>query len=134
MSRSRTTPSRTAATCVFNIEANDSSEGASGVRFVNNTAGTWKNSFFSANGAAGSKVSGITVSGNRVTGGTLLTVMTIARRTNIVFTNNRSSVSGYGPILRFAHVDGLTITGNVQPLRSGSQASISDSTKVTYRP
>jgi hypothetical protein len=120
--------------CVFNIEANDSSEGATSVRFVNNTAGTWKNSFFSANGAAGSKVSGITVSGNRVTGGTLLTVMTIARRTNIVFTNNRSSVSGYGPILRFAHVDGLTITGNVQPLRSGSQASISDSTKVTYRP
>ena len=60
--------------------------------------------------------------------------MTIARRTNIVFTNNRSSVTGYGPILRFAHVDGLTITGNVQPLRSGAQASISDSTKVTYKP
>jgi hypothetical protein len=115
---------------VFNIEPNNSSEGASNVRFVSNTAGTWTNSFVSANGAAGSKVSGITISGNRVTGGTLLLVMTIARRSNVVFSNNRSSVSGYGPILRFAHVDGLTISGNVQPLRSGALASVSDCTKV----
>ena len=97
---------------------------------MSNTAGTWTNSFVSANGAAGSTVTGITISSNRVTGGTLLLVMTIARRSNVVFSNNRSSVSGYGPILRFAHVDGLTISGNVQPLRSGTLASISDCTKV----
>ncbi len=30
-------------------------------------------------------------------------------------------------------IDGLTVTGNVQPLTSGTLASISDCTGVTYR-
>jgi hypothetical protein len=51
---------------------------------------------------------------------------------NIVFTNNSSTVKGYGPILRFAYIDGLTVTGNVQPLSGGSLTSITDSTSVTY--
>jgi hypothetical protein len=115
---------------VFDIEANNSSEGGVGIRFLSNTAGTWTNAFFSANGASGSLVSGVTVSGNRITGGTLLTVVTIARRKNIVFTNNTSTVRGYGPILRFAHIDGLTVRGNHQPLSSGALTSISDCTGV----
>ena len=56
----------------------------------------------------------------------------LARRQNIVFTNNTSTVAGGGPVLRFAHIDGLTVTGNVQPLSSGVLASITDSTGVTY--
>jgi hypothetical protein len=115
---------------VFDIEANNSSEGAKSIKFLSNKAGTWTNAFFSANGANGSVVSGVTVSGNRITGGTLLTVVTISRRQNIVFTNNTSTVRGRGPILRFAHIDGLTVRGNHQPLSSGSLVSISDCTSV----
>jgi hypothetical protein len=37
-------------------------------------------------------------------------------------------------VLMFAHIDGLTVTGNVQPLTSGSLASITDCTGVTYVP
>jgi hypothetical protein len=120
--------------CTFDIEPNTSSEGARTIRLLDNTAGTWSNSFLSAEGAAGSVVSGVTVSGNTVTGRSLLTAIGLARRQNIVFTNNRSSVTAAGPVLRFAHVDGLTISGNVQPLSSGSLASISDSTGVSYSP
>ena len=118
----------------FDIEPNVDDQGASNVRFLDNTAGTWTNSFLSADGAAGSVVNGVTVSGNSVTGASLLTVIDLARRENIVFTNNRSRVPAAGPVLRFAHVDGLTVTGNVQPLNSGVLASITDSTGVTYSP
>ena len=100
------------------------------IKFLSNTAGTWTNAFFTANGAPGSRVNGVIVSGNRVTGGTLLTNVTTARRTNIVFTNNTSTVKRHGPILRFAHVDGLTMKANHQPLSSGSFARISDCTRV----
>lgn len=117
---------------VFDIEANRANEGAVGIKFLANTAGTWTNAFFSGNGAVGSVVSGVTISGNRITGGTLLTVITIARRKNIVFTNNTSTVRGHGPILRFAHIDGLTVRGNHQPLSSGSLVSIIDCTRVQY--
>jgi hypothetical protein len=114
----------------FDIEANHTNEGARSIRFVSNTAGTWTNAFLSANGASGSVVSGVTVSGNRITGDTLLTVVTISRRKNIVFTNNTSTVRARGPVLRFAHIDGLTVRGNHQPLSSGSLVSISDCTGV----
>jgi hypothetical protein len=117
--------------CTFDIEPDVSSEGASNIQFLDNTVGTWSNSFLSADGAAGSIVSGVTVSGNTVTGGTLETIINLARRSNIVFTNNTSTVKGSGPILHFAHIDGLTVTGNVQPLSGGSLTSITDSTSVT---
>jgi hypothetical protein len=119
--------------CTFDVEPNTSAEGATNIQFLNNTAGTWTNSFVSADGAAGSVVNGITISGNTVTGGSLVTIIDLARRQNIVFTNNSSKVAAWGPVLRFAHIDGLTVTGNVQPLTSGSLASISDSTGVVYR-
>jgi hypothetical protein len=118
----------------FDIEPNVDDQGASNVQFLDNTAGTWTNSFLSADGAAGSVVSDVTVSGNSVTGASLLTVIDLARRQNITFTNNRSTVTAAGPVLRFAHVDGLTVSGNVQPLSSGVLASIDDSTGVTYNP
>ena len=116
---------------VLDIEPNVDTQGASNVQFLDNTAGTWTNSFLSAEGAPGSVVSGLTISGNSVTGGSLLTAIGLARRQNIVFTNNRSTVAAWGPVLRFAHIDGLTVTGNVQPLSSGALVSITDSTGVT---
>ena len=119
--------------CTFDVEPNVSSESATSVRLLDNTAGTWTNSFLSAEGAAGSIVSGVTVSGNTVTGGSLLPAIALSRRQNIAFTNNTSTVSAAGPVLRLAHIDGLTVTGNVQPLSSGVLASITDSSGVTYR-
>jgi hypothetical protein len=115
---------------VFAIKPNSASQGAISIKFLSNTAGTWTNAFLTANGAAGSRVTNVTVSGNRITGGTLRTNVTIARRRSIVFTNNTSTVAGRGPILRFAHVDGLTVGGNHQPLSSGSVLRISDCTRV----
>jgi len=120
--------------CTFDIEPNVSTESATNIRLLDNTAGTWTNSFLSAEGAPGSVVSGLTISGNSVTGGSLLTAIGLARRQNIVFTNNRSTVAAWGPVLRFAHIDGLTVTGNVQPLSSGALVSITDSTGVISTP
>lgn len=115
---------------VFAIRPTTASQGALSIKFLGNTAGTWTNAFFTANGAPGSRVNGVLVSGNRITGGTMLTNVTTARRKNIVFTNNMSTVKGHGPILRFAHVDGLTVRANHQPLSSGSLARISDCSRV----
>jgi hypothetical protein len=119
--------------CTFDIEPNLSTESARNIKFLDNTAGTWTNSFLSAHGAAGSVVDGVTVSGNTVTGNSLLTYVELARRQNVVFTNNTSTVTASGPVLRFAYVDGLTISGNVQPLSSGVLASITDSTSVSVQ-
>jgi hypothetical protein len=120
----------------FDIEPNDTTQGAGNIRFLDNTVGVvnqvrGRAFFFGANGAFGSAVSDVTVSGNRVTGASLDTYVNNTRRQNIVFTNNSSSVPAAGPVLNFAHVDGLTITGNVQPLTSGVLASIIDCTGVT---
>lgn len=116
----------------FDIEPNDETGGASNVRFVDNTVGSItmphpKGFFFGANGAIGSSVSDVTVSGNKVTGDALHTYVNVTPRRNIVFTNNEALVPGHGPILRFAYIDGLRISGIVQPLCSGQLASITDS-------
>ena len=117
----------------LDIEPNLSSEGADNVRFVDNTAGTFTDTFFSALGAVGSHINAVTVSRNTVTGKSLAVHVYLAtRRTNIVVTDNTSRVTAAGPVMRFAHVDGLTVTGNVQPLSSGVLASITDCTGVTY--
>jgi hypothetical protein len=119
----------------FDIEPWETSGGADNVKFLSNTAGTWNGQrgfFFGACGVDGSVVGNVTVSGNTITGSPLTTYVTIDRRQNIVFSNNASSVAAAGPILDFAHIDGLSVTGNVQPLTSGVLARIIDSTGVTY--
>jgi len=122
---------------VFDIEPNDEAGGATNVRFVGNTIGSItmpypKGFFFGANGAAGSTVNGVTVSDNTITGDALHTFVNFTRRQNIAITGNVSLVAGHGPILRIAHVDGLTISGNLQPLCSGTLARVDDSSNVTY--
>jgi hypothetical protein len=119
----------------FDIEPNDASGGATNVNFLNNRVGSIsmpapKGFFFGANGAAGSIVSGVTVQGNKVAADALHTSVTVARRQQIVFADNEALVSGHGPILRFAHVDGLRVSGIVQPLCSGTLASVTDSSEV----
>jgi outer membrane biosynthesis protein TonB len=121
----------------FDIEPNTSTNVVTNVRFLDNTVGSISlvgpnGFFFGANGAVGSTIRDITVSNNTVVSDLLYTYVTIApnRRARITVTNNRSQTTGSGTIMRFAHVDGLTVTGNVQPLSSGTLHSITDSTSV----
>jgi len=133
---------------VLDIEPDYVDEGAYNVRFIDNTVGTytvdthWDCLFVAADGLAGSSVNGLTISGNAVAGNPhgyngkacgLNSDISVSRRQNVVFTNNTASLSVAGPVLLFSHVDGLTVTGNAQPLKSGVLVSITDSTGVTYR-
>ena len=101
----------------------------------NNTFGTWHAEFLAVNsGNRDTPTTDLTISGNTVTGSSLLTLSTYAivnRVQRFTFTNNTSLKAAAGPVLRFAHIDTLTVTGNVQPLTSGSLYSISDCTGVT---
>jgi hypothetical protein len=121
---------------VFDIEPNASTEGASNVKFLNNTVGKLnqirgKRFFFGAGGATAAIINGVTVSGNTVANSSIeSSVTSTGRRQNIVFTNNRGGLAESGPLLVFAHVDGLTVTGNVQPVTSGVLVSITDCTRV----
>jgi hypothetical protein len=121
----------------FDDEADHPDEASTNVVFRANTAGTYGARFASVEGGhTGAAISGVTISGNTVTGRSLLTVIDnggTARMRNIAFTGNSSTVAAAGPVLEFAHIDGLTVIGNVQPLTSGVLASISDCTGVTYR-
>jgi len=136
---------------VFDIEPNTSSQGARNVAYLNNVVGTYgltpryTNWFFAAANndvAPGAVIENVTVSGNIVTAGApsstntpnaggLATWIGRSRVKNVTFTNNQTTKRGRGPALVFEHVDGLTVTGNVQPLFSGSLTRISDSTAVT---
>jgi hypothetical protein len=134
----------------FDIEPNTSSQGARNVAFLDNVVGaygltplytTW---FFAAANndvAAGAVIDGVTISGNRVTvgapssrntpnAGGLATWIGRSRVKNVTFTNNQTTKPGFGPVLVFEHVDGLTVIGNVQPVIVGSVTRISDSTAV----
>jgi hypothetical protein len=118
---------------VFDIEPNDTRQGATDVVFRDNSVEVWGEFFAAANGAPGSEVRGVTVSDNVVARSSLLTIIITRRREDIVVTGNTSLVAAEGPIFRFAHVDGLTVTDNVQPLTSGSLFQIRDSTGVVTR-
>lgn len=126
----------------FDIEPNFNTESASNIIFRNNTAETWGTVgvaggglFFGVEGThTGAVIDKIVVDGNTVTGGSLFmncdnggTAGT--RMTRITFTNNKGTVAT-GPIFHFAHIDGLTVTGNVQPLTSGVLTRITDCTEA----
>jgi hypothetical protein len=132
---------------VLDIEPNGSYGGGTYVTFRANTVGSYgltslyTGYFFGADGAPGSSVHDVTITANTVTGNPhdgydgsirgLNTTVEVSRRQNIIFTNNTSTQTISGPVLLFDHVDGLTVTGNVEPLSQGSLTSITDSTSVT---
>jgi hypothetical protein len=120
---------------IFDIEPNDGTQGADTVVFRNNTIGGYEKGrgygfFFGAEGADAASVSNVTVTGNTITGDPLDTYVRAGRRQNITITNNTSVVMGVGPVLYLAHIDGLTVKGNSQPMTSGALASITDCTNV----
>jgi hypothetical protein len=136
---------------VLDIEPDTTYQGAINVTMRNNTVATWGLSplytmFFVACAnnefGPGAVIRDITITGNHVSHGAptstntsnaggLSTWFGKSRTANITFTNNTTTKAGSGPVLRFEHVDGLTVTGNSQPLSSGSLLYIADSTSVT---
>jgi hypothetical protein len=136
---------------VIAIEPNSAEEGATGVAIRNNTVGrysltdNYKGALFYACDApwgGGAVVRDVTVSGNTVAGnasgkdgkmvGLNLMVCDNGVRENFTVTNNTASRSVAGPVMQFKGVKGVTVTGNSQPLSSGSLATFSGSTNVTY--
>src|SRR5664280_2679972 len=116
----------------FDVEANVVGEASSNVTFRNNTAGTWVYAFFTVYDIHEAAIDQITVDNNTVTGGSLNTLVVdggTVRMTRITFTNNKGTVAA-GPVLAFSYVDGLTVTGNVQPLSSGALMSITSCTQM----
>lgn len=86
--------------------------------------------------ATSASISGLTYAGNLVTGGPGLRtwIGRPSRMSNVTFSDNRSTVAMAGPVLTFENIDGLRITGNTQPLTSGSLFSITNSTDVVMQP
>jgi len=136
---------------VLDIEPDTSYQGVANLVMRNNTVGSWGLSplytmhfVACANNDAGpgAAINGISITGNRVTQGAptsantnnaggLSTWIGKSRTSAVVFADNTTSKAGGGPALRFEHVDGLTVTGNSQPLTSGSLLYIADSTSVS---
>jgi hypothetical protein len=131
---------------VFDIEPDYAYQVDTFVTFRNNTVGSYSLSgsylgfFFNIVSLAAATVHDVTVTGNTVTGnphagydGTaraLNTKVNLSRSARIVFTSNTSPTAAGGPVLYFAYVDGVTVTGNTQPLLSGSLAGFTSCTSV----
>jgi hypothetical protein len=142
---------------LLDIEPNHSWEVVDRVYFRDNEVGSYSlsgqqtNWFFAAAANPGT-VSNVYVERNHVSvgasvntnnpagkGGLATRADRSSRLRNLVFRNNTTTVpgkpvNGYPGILYFAHIDGLTVSGNVQPVSSGTLASIVDSTAVSYQP
>jgi hypothetical protein len=121
--------------CVFDVEPNTASEATYNARFLANTAISWDCAFLSVEGShTGAIIDGIVADGNTVTGGSIRTVIDnggTARMKNVSFTNNTGKKADDGPVLVFANIDGLTVTGTVQSLTSATLMRITNSTGVT---
>jgi hypothetical protein len=56
-----------------------------------------------------------------------------APKRDIIIRDNTTDVPGKGPVMRFRNVDGLVVSGNHQPLSSGSLTSCSGCTNVAIQ-
>lgn len=135
---------------VVDIEPDYDWQGAIDVVIRDNTVGsygltdTWVAQFLEAAGPkTGSIVRDVTVTGNTVEGNRAgydgavlgLNIKVLGERgprSNFTITNNTAKTTARGPIMYLSQVDGVTVTGNTQPLSSGSLASFPSSTGVTY--
>lgn len=139
---------------VVDIEPNRAAEGAIDTVIRNNTVGTYglTNRFVSwfvaaSAGARGASVQDVTISGNAVSGvaragydGTALGISVIidggtGPRSGIVIRDNTStrtvSRTMHGAPILIRNASGVTVTGNRQPMSSGTFAQISGSSNVT---
>jgi hypothetical protein len=138
----------------FDCEPNQDIEEIRRVTFKNNTCGIYAarsgliGMFFSCYSPNNAPVTDITVSGNTSAGiaadgvfgnprGLHVTIMGEAahRYQNITFTGNTCTrtVAGSG-VIYAQNTDGVTITGNTQPLSSGTLVQVSGCTNATTSP
>jgi hypothetical protein len=139
---------------VIGIEPDGSRQGASNVVIRGNTIGSyglmdWLEGHLlyacDAPWGGGATVRDVTITGNTVAGNRSgydgqmhgLDVLTCGDghhgpRKNITVTNNTAKQPVVGPVMRFIETDGVTVTGNTQPLSSGQLAAFPGSTGVTY--
>jgi hypothetical protein len=135
---------------VLDIEPDTAYQGVTNVTLRNNSVAVWGLSpLYTMHFVAcanetfgpGAVIRGITITGNHVSKGApsstntpnaggLATWIGKTRTSEVTFTNNTTTKAGSGPVLRFEHVDGLTVSGNTQPLTSGSLVYVRDSTGV----
>ncbi|MFA6003657.1 MAG: right-handed parallel beta-helix repeat-containing protein, partial [Elusimicrobiota bacterium] len=127
----------------IDVEPNLDTESVTDVTFRNNTVGSWGPDLgvgagFAAcgSGTAYNVISSITITGNTINGSSNASLLSYfnqnqyKRLSNIVFTNNTAAQTVAGPVLSFKSIDGLTVTGNSEPLSSGVLASIVNCTGV----
>ena len=115
----------------FVIEPDGNGSGADGITITGNAISrytidsSWGPYLFAATGAGDEN--NIEFSNNVVTGQKLRVAVQPNgyARTNIRILNNRSDTRVAGPVMEFAGCSNLTVTGNVQPLSSGSLATVS---------
>lgn len=115
----------------FDVEPNVVADSCANIIFRNNTVGTFGYTYvFGVSNHALAAIDGIVIDGNIVTGGSISTYMEgySARMTRITFTNNMGKAAAAGSVIHFKYIDGLTVTGNVQPLTSGGLTHIVDCT------
>jgi hypothetical protein len=138
------------AISVFDIEPDDLAEGAQNVTFRDNTVGSYGHTdryvgyLLESSGLDGASIRSIALYGNQVTGspsgldGTMLGIHTRidARRTQDIWITDNVGAGAAdgsklsGAVLDLAHIDGLTVTRNTQPLATGQLVRIRDSTEV----
>jgi hypothetical protein len=138
------------AISVLDIEPTQAAGGATYVALTDNTINGYGSSPTytpwlvegSAYGMTTTIVHDVTIARNHVTSGPVKSAntfttagITIKARTsrwaNFSVTDNVSSVAGSGATMFFEHVDGVTVSGNTQPLTSGSLVWTGDSTGVS---
>ena len=136
---------------VVDIEPDSSSEGATGIMIRDNTIGSYglTNQYvcfivaaYAGANAAIRDVSliGNTISGNpsagytgRPVGLNVVVDGTIGPRSNFVVRDNTSTITLASTPIRIGNTSGVTVTGNRQPMSSGSLASFPGSSNVTYQ-
>jgi hypothetical protein len=123
----------------FDIEPNNEHEGATDVRFVDNTVGSfgvardWNHSWMlEANGSPDATVRGVLAQGNRLSKEPLSVKVQRPNRYDVTILDNSSTVTAAGPVMHFNGTIGVTVRDNRQPLSSGELASFKDCTDVDY--
>ena len=117
----------------FDIEPNAGDQGADRVVWRDSTVRAPIEEYvFASNGKAGT-MTNIRVERVKAFGKAFRTTVQAQagyRFANIAIVGNSSDTAARGPVMVFRSIDGLTVTGNDQPLTDGVLESVTDSTNV----